>query len=126
MNWLILLYFIELGYSPFYNSVNVIPYEYEQTLNENVYYVNFDAEVLLFDYFFIGGSTKIFIQPNNQSHDFYPIQNDYLFKTGFRYKNIQIGFNHFCTHPGRSAGIVSKGSAYGGYEEFYIRISSEF
>jgi len=90
-----------------------------------VYYLEFDVEILLFDHFFIGGSTKTFIQPNSKDHDFYPIQNDYLFKAGFRYKNIQVGFNHFCTHPGRSVGIVSKGTAYGGYEEFYIRISNK-
>ena len=124
MNWLVLLYFIELGYSPFYNSVNIIPDKYEQILNENVYYIDFDAEILMFNYFFIGGSAKTFIQPNNKGHDFYPIQIDYLFKSGFRYKNIQIGFNYFCTHPVRSVGIVSRGTAYGGYEEFYIRISN--
>lgn len=125
MNWLILLYFLELGYSPFYQSVNVLPDRYESIRNENVYYIDFDAEVLMFNHFFIGGSSKTFIQPDNEGYSFYPIQNDYLFKTGFRYKNIQVGFNHFCTHPGRSAGIISRGTAYGGYEEFYIRISNK-
>jgi len=32
MGWLVLLYFLELGYAPFYNSVNVISDEYEQIL----------------------------------------------------------------------------------------------
>ncbi len=124
MDWLILLYFLELGFAPKYQSVNMIPTERHSIKNENVYYIDFDAEVLILNYFFIGGSAKTFIQPNNKGNDFYPIQMDYLFKTGFRYKNIQVGFNHFCTHPGLSKDIVSRGTSYGGYEEFYIRISS--
>ena len=124
MNWLILLYFLELGYSPFYSSLNVLPYEY--TRNENVYYIHFDAEVLILNHFFIGGSTKIFIQSNDANHNFFPIENDYLFKTGLRFDNIETGFRHQCNHPGDSFGVQSQGKSYGGFEEFYIRISSEF
>jgi len=126
MNWLILLYFIELGYSPFYNSLNVLPNTYEQILNENVYYIEFDAEVILLDYIFIGGAFKTFIQPNNRDYDFFPIENNYLFKTGLRYKKLEAGFRHLYIHPGLSSGVVSQGQSFGAYEEFYIRISSEF
>ncbi len=116
------MYFLEIGFAPEYQSLNIISEESNFTRNENVYYVDFDAEVLILNYFFIGGSAKTFIQPNNKKRDFYPIQMDYLFRTGLRYKNIEIGFNHFCTHPVQSVGIISRGTAYGGYEEFYIRI----
>ena len=126
MNWLILIYFIELGYSPFYQSLNVLPNEREYIKNENVYYIKFDAEIVLFDHFFIGGSTKTFIQPNGDGYDFFPIENNYLFKTGLRYKNLEIGFNHQCNHPGDSYNIVAEGKSYGAYEEFYIRIEGKF
>lgn len=120
MNWLILLYFLELGYSPFYGSLNTLPYEY--TRNENVYYIHFDAEILMFDHFFIGGSTKIFIQSVKDDYQFFPIENDFLFKAGFRFKNLEIGFRHQCNHPVMNYGVASNGKAYGGFEEFYIRI----
>ena len=124
MNWLILLYFIEFGYSPFYQSINVIPNDYEYIRNENVYYIHFDAEILILDHLFIGGSTKTFIQSQNESYQFYPIENDYLFKAGLRFKNIEAGFRHQCNHPGDSVGVQAQGKSYGGFEEIYIRISN--
>lgn len=126
MNWLILFYFIELGYSPFYSSLNVLPNDYEYLRNENVYYIHFDAEVLILDHLFIGGSTKIFMQAQNDSYQFYPIENDFLFKAGFRFDNIEAGFRHQCNHPVLSSGVQSQGKSYGGFEEFYIRISSPY
>ena len=126
MTWLILLFFLEIGYSPFYQSLNVLPSDYESIRNENVYYITFDAEVLLYDYFFIGGSTKIYIQPNEEGHDFFPIENDYLFKMGLRFKNLEVGFRHQCNHPGDSFGIQAQGKSYGGFEELYIRISNDY
>ncbi len=126
MNWLILLYFIELGYSPIYQSINIIPSDYEYIRNENVYYIHFDIEVLILDHFFIGGSTKIFMQPDYKSYQFFPIENDFLFKVGFRFDKIETGFRHQCNHPIMNSGVQSQGKSYGGFEEFYIRISSEF
>ena len=124
MNWLILLYFLELGYSPIYQSVNTLPYEYTQ--NENIYYVHFDAEVLMLDHLFIGGSTKIFMQPVKDNYQFFPIENDFLFKAGLRFKNIEAGFRHQCNHPILSNGVSSQGKSYGVFEEFYVRVSNEF
>jgi len=124
MNWLILLYFIELGYSPFYQSINIIPSDYEDIRNENVYYIHFDAEILVLNHIFIGGSTKIFIQSQNDSYQFFPLENDFLFKTGLRFNNIEAGFRHQCNHPILSNGVQSQGKSYGGFEEFYIKISN--
>lgn len=124
MNWLILLYFLEFGYAPYYQSINVLPADYEYLRNENVYYIDFDAEVLILDHLFIGGSTKIFMQSAKDDYQFYPIENDFLFKAGLRFKNIEAGFRHQCNHPILSSGVQSQGKSYGGYEEFYIRISN--
>ena len=126
MNWLILLYFIELGYSPFYQSINVLPADFEYIRNENVYYINFDAEVLILDHLFIGGSTKIYIQSQKESYEFFPIENDFLFKAGLRFGNIEAGFRHQCNHPVDSIAVQSQGKSYGAFEEFYIRIKGEY
>ena len=125
MNWLILLYFLEIGFAPQYQSLNVIRFDNESIVNENVYYIHFDTEVVILDHLFIGGSTKIFIQPEYKSYQFYPIENDFLFKTGLRFKNLEAGFRHQCNHPVSSYGVQSQGKSYGGFEEFYIRISSK-
>lgn len=126
MNWLILLYFLEFGYSPFYQSANILSDQYEYIRNENVYYVDLDAEIVILDHLFIGGTIKTYIQPNNNEQEFIPIQMNYLIKTGLRLNNIEIGFRHFCMHPVLSIGMDIYNKSYSGYEEFYIRISSEF
>lgn len=124
MDWLILLYFLELGYSPFYGSLNVIPSNYEYIRNENVFNITLDTEVVIFDHLFIGGSTKTYMQSVKESYQFFPIENDFLFRTGLRFQNLEAGFCHQCNHPILSSGVASQGKSYGGFEEFYIRISN--
>ena len=126
MNWLILLYFIELGYSPFYQSANVLTDQYQFIRNENIYYIDLDAEVLIINHLFIGGSIKTYIQPNDIDNEYIPIEADYQFRTGLRFNNIEVGFRHFCLHPVLSIGMDLYNKSYSGYEEYYIRISSEF
>ena len=61
MNWLILLYALELGYAPFYNSLNVTPEDINLDMTSNIGYVLFEAEVVAWDTLFIGGATKTYI-----------------------------------------------------------------
>ena len=122
MNWLILLYFLEFGYSPFYGSLNT------NTLfvDQNVYYITMDAEIIILDYLFIGGAVKTYFQDDASNYSYFPFEADYLFKAGLRFKNLELGFRHFCLHPVRPYEMYyqSQGSTDGGYEEFYIRISN--
>ena len=124
MNWLILLYFIELGYSPFYDSRNVSEIDNIRIRNESVYYITLDSELIIFNNFFIGGAVKSYIQNDIRNHSFVPFESDYLFRAGFRFKNIEMGFRHFCLHPVRPYEMYyqPQGSTDGSYEEFYIRI----
>ena len=124
MNWLILLYFLEIGYSPIYQYVNTIDNITDRLDNNNVYYLDLGAEVVLFDHFFIGGETKTFMQPQLDSYMFYPIENDYLFKAGVRFNNIEAGFRHQCNHPVGNYEVATNGKSYGAFEEFYIRITN--
>ena len=127
MNWIILLYFIELGYSPFYQSLNVM--EESSRINaENIYYITLDAEVVILDHLFIGGAVKTYFQDQKDNYTFYPFEADYLFKAGLRFGPLEAGFRHFCLHPVRPYEMYyqPQGSTDGAYEEFYIRISSEF
>ena len=128
MNWLIILYFLELGYSPFYDSRNVSEIDNIRIRNESVYYITLDTEVQLFEYIFIGGAIKTYFQGNLNSKSYSPFEADYLFKAGLRFKNLELGFRHLCLHPVRPYEMYyqPQGSTDGSYEEFYIRISSEF
>lgn len=127
MTWLILLYFIELGYSPFYDSLNSLPVDNIQIRNENVYYITFDAEIVIFDHLFIGGAVKTYFQDLQTSYSFYSFEANYLFKMGLRYKNIEVGFNHWCGHGVRPWPIAyqPQGSTDGSYEEFYIKLTNK-
>ncbi len=128
MNWLILLYFIELGYSPFYDSRNVSAMDNIRIRNESVYYITLDAEIVILDHLFIGGAVKTYFQDDAIDYTFLPFEADYLFKAGIRLNNLELGFRHFCLHPVRPYEMYyqPQGSTDGSYEEFYIRISSEF
>ena len=127
MNWLILLYFIELGYSPFYKSFNVLPVDNQLILNESVMYITIDSELVLFDHLFIGGAVKTYFQDLKDNKSYFPFEADYLFKAGMRFGPLEAGFRHFCLHPVRPYEMYyqPQGSTDGAYEEFYIRISSQ-
>ena len=127
MNWIILLYFIELGYSPFYDSRNVMDDSNTRIRTENTYYITLDTEVVILDHLFIGGAIKTYIH-STDNYDYFPFEADYLFKAGIRFNNLELGFRHFCLHPVRPYEMYyqPQGSTDGAYEEFYIRISSEF
>lgn len=127
MNWLVLLYFLKLGYSPFYDSRNVMPVSNIRIRSEDIYFITLDAEAVLLANIFIGGTVKTYMQ-NEVGKNFFPIESDYLFKVGLRYKNIEMGFRHFCLHPVRPYEMYyqPQGSTDASYEEFYIKISGEF
>ena len=127
MSWLILLYFIELGYAPFYNSQNIAE-DYNVRLRDTaIYYVTLNAEVTLFNYVFITGAVKTYVQDQQGELSYFPFEADYFFSIGLRYKSIELGFKHFCLHPIRPYEMYyqPQGSTDGSYEEFYIRISNE-
>ncbi len=124
MNWLILLFALEMGYAPYYGSFNGS----EHFLEQNIYYVTMETEAILLDYIFIGGVIKTYINDKPDDYTFSPFEADYLFKAGLRYKNLEVGFKHFCLHPVRPYEMYyePQGSTDSGYEEFYIRISNKY
>ena len=124
MNWLALFFAIELGFAPIYKNLNVTPLNAELDITENIGYVLFDAEVVMWDILFIGGATKTYVQTKDTLTSFHPFENDYLFNAGFRFGELEIGFRHFCLHPSRPFEIVYDygQSTDASYEEFYIRV----
>ena len=128
MWFLALLFSLEMGYAPFYGSLNSISSESIKIENTNVYYITLDTEAILYDNFFIGGAIKTYMQDMNDDYTYYPFESDYIFKMGLRYDNIEIGFRHFCLHPVRPFDMYyePQGDTDASYEEFYIKISGGF
>jgi hypothetical protein len=128
MNWILLLFALELGYSPLYESLNSTPLGTENIRIENNIYITLETEIKIKNIFFIGGSVKTYFNPMIKSKTFWPFENNYMFKTGLRYKNLEIGFRHLCLHPVKpwESYLQPISSTDGSYEEFYIRISSGF
>lgn len=126
MNWLILLYFLELGYAPYYGSLNVLPDSKNEEITMNLGFIMFGAEIEIGGIIFFRGSTKTFIQEKNDSYRFVPFENDYMFGAGIKLKNIEAGYRTMCLHPGSPMNIYYErpGSTDASYEEIYIRISN--
>ncbi len=106
------------------NSTNLILKANENPL---LFYIDLNAEVVLFDTFFIGGNMRNDFYNKSDSLYFSPQTMRFKFFTGLRFKKIfEIGFNHFCFHPvipyfGLHANPIVKWE--GAYEEIYIKIS---
>jgi len=125
MNWLILLFALEMGYAPIYSSLNVLPESINHSITENIGYVIFEAEVVVWDTLFVGGATKTYVQgKDNDVTNYYPFESDYLFNAGLRFGQIELGYRHLCLHPSRPYEIYyeSQQSTDAGYNEFYIRM----
>ena len=125
MDWVTLFFAIELGFAPMYGSLNVTLDDIDTDLTEKIGYVLFETEVILWDHLFIGGATKTYVQSTkNDIFDYFPFESDYLFNTGLKFDNLEIGWKHFCLHPTRPYEIYyqPQQSADAWYDEFYIRI----
>ena len=102
----------------------------EYIQSKDIYFVELDAEINfntgrpVIDGLFIGGSVKTYMQPGKD--DFFPVEVDYPFNAGFRYKWFEAGYRRLCIHPVDSRNAKPIGHTYGGLEEFYIRIRGQW
>ena len=109
MQWLFLFFVLECGF---------LPEQPEAFIQGDSVYTQFEAEVVIYDLFFIGGSTRCVFTPIESSYQFRPQVMEYLFTTGLRYGPVEVGFRHQCDHKREYLGVL------GIYEEFYLRISN--
>ena len=124
MNWLIFLFAIELGFAPSYGSLNITEGVPDFMLTEQVGYVQMDAEVEMFDFLFVGGSMKTYIQGTSDITNYHPFELDSFFNAGLRFGDMELGWRHLCLHPVRPLEIVynSNTSTDASYDEYYIRM----
>ena len=87
-------------------------------LQHAAFYTQFEAEIVIKELVFLGGSTRCVFTPAEGSYQFKPQVNEYLFKAGLRYGPLEVGMRHECNHRREYMGML------GGYEEYYLRIST--
>lgn len=126
MNWITLFFIIELGLNPLKGAVVEYENVTERYYTEMSAYVLMDAEVRIFDNFFIGGAIKTDIVMSKERLGFRPEISSYLFNAGIKFEGLEIGYRHLCVHPTMPYYInfnpIQTFDA--GYDEFYIRISN--
>jgi len=129
MNWLIFLFALELGWLPqgnfaMYNVsdrfMKVYPVKYTA-------YVDMEAEVVMFNTLFAGGSVRTSVwQFDSDSWTYFPHKAVYGFFAGVKTRKVEVGFRHYCIHPVIPFfGCVEPKPIWeGSYEEVYIRVTN--
>ena len=130
MKILLLFFSITGGYMPMndfylYESMEILRYE------NQIGYLQFDAEFVLYDLFYFGGNVRlntIF----KQIDSFSPIEAYYSFRLGIRpTDNIEIGLLRNCYHPLlaylpiRQLKTDYDFNIEGAYLEIYIKVKGE-
>jgi len=128
MNWIVLLFALELGIVP---QAGVRMYEPEEIFTAaGAFYTELEAEVLVFDTLFAGGGVRTYIIPGGSGYTFTPNTTVYDFGIGLRFKDIndsllELGWRHRCFHPTIAYLPIFEQEIKGmegSYDEVYIRV----
>ena len=124
MNWLALIFALELGVAP---NVGVLQYEprSHDYSRWEIGYTELSAEVELFDLLFAGGGVRTYVTPA-EGLNFSPNTTVYDFRAGLRRGPVEIGWRHRCFHPTIAylpLMDVQMAGLEGGYDELYLRFS---
>ncbi len=124
MNWIAILFAVELGILPIGNLRLYEPvYSYEPAAN---YYVDLAARVVLWDSLYFGGAAKTYFCDVPDTYMFNPHAVNFLVEAGLRHKGFTIGWRHYCIHPFMPMFPDTVKQIWdGGYEEAFIRFEAK-
>jgi len=123
MDWIVFLFALELGIVP---TSGFVMYDTpSETVFEQAGYVQLETRIELFKYLFLGGSIRTYVWKDREGVSFWPWRDGYMFNAGLRYKQMELGFRHYCTHPVIPYRYPAKMNWEGAYEEVYFRIESK-
>lgn len=143
MSWIALLFMFEIGTFPM-NTFAMYEAQYIADLS-GTEYVRLGVDFELWDLVFIGGevrtymrSPKVFGLVFESRHTGYKWGEvpfsfavhaaHYDFHIGIRWKFLEAGFRHYCTHPIVTYAVFRDLVDYeteGAYEELYFRVTAE-
>lgn len=98
MNFIAFLFALEIGFLPL-GSFVMYEKEPAAVVYRNPLYVEMDAEIILLEYFYIGGSVKPIMFKQIEGYMFDPQATTYGFKAGLRVGIVDVFFRHYCHHP---------------------------
>lgn len=118
-------YSLTLGIIPNNNFVN---YEDQLCFDPKImYHANMEMTFKTpKEIFFIGGGYENHYVKQGGRLTFTALQDAFIFSTGIKLYNIQIGYTHYCTHPlaFSVSNTASDRAKYGAYDEIYIKIGN--
>jgi hypothetical protein len=102
--------------------------EPERGAMEQAFYTELDAEVLVLDHLFVGGSVETQMSWDRRS--FSPNVSIYEFRAGLRFDMVEFGVRHVCgPHPVHSypmiQGLEDVAPFEGAYEKVFVRFGSK-
>ena len=125
MNWIAFLFALELGVLPNGYIGNYInpPLMPGFELNGQGY-VDLEGGVELFNFLYIGGGVKTYVDKYNTGKDFMPANIEYDFQVAATFGVLSVGYRHYCFHPTipwvYKRKFTPAWEAW--YEEIYIRV----
>jgi hypothetical protein len=122
MDWLVLVFALELGILP--NNAWRIYDPPARVIEEPEFYQQLEARAILWDHVFAGGKMRIYDWMNAGSFGFWPNRGAFTFETGLTFRSLELGFRHYCTHPILPYLEYNPAAVEweGGYEEIYLRL----
>lgn len=116
--------FLEVGGSPFGSEWDSDGYAPDNLRKTWIFYSALNIEIKPFPWMFFGGQVKTYFFDQKKERSFMPTNIDFSVWTGFRYRFVEIGFRHYCSHPVNA--YIQKDPIMGFnrmYEEIYLRFN---
>ena len=122
MNWLVLAFVLEAGLMPVAEIWNVEPPA--NAREDRGRYTLLDAEVEVAQYLFVGGHVTTYMWAQDDSWTQSPLRADYGFRAGVRFRGLELGWKHFCSHPvAPNWNLIRELPYEASYDQIYIRVS---
>lgn len=130
MNWLILAFALQLGYTP---NDYMVQYQPPPRLcsTEAALNISMDAELRAWHTLYVGGSfgVPVWITSGDGYTPFsgWPQALQSVVRAGIRFGGIEIGWSHLCSHPVMPYQPLFQNQTIweGGYDEFHVKFSGE-
>jgi len=99
-----------------------------RNLSSNLFYIELNAKVEIFDYWYIDGGIKTHIRNITDNHTFLPLESSYKLGFGYQYKGLTFGYEHLCIHSMTPFEYkINYDKIYNAvYDELFIRLDFKF
>jgi hypothetical protein len=128
MQWLILAFALQLGYTPNNSAVLYTPPPF--VLNQAAQgIISMDVEARLWGVLYLGGDLGVTVWncPSDGIPSFWPDRLQSTVRAGIRFGGIEIGWSHLCTHPVMPyQPLINEQAIWdGAYDEIHVKFSGE-